>query len=577
MAIDKAKDYLRLILASGINNVTTTINLVDGAEAPDPATFGEYSLVIYKADDKSAMDYPNREQVRVIAKPSTHVLTVTRGYGGTVANYHNEAGKEYYLEQAFTASHLEQIRTDVSSGLSSQNWASPRAGLIFDGIDDFTTTPSNANLSFPDKVFTMQFEFTWKGKTSRQHFFDKGEEYQIFWHEGGSFVYRANSSQTDWNWLPVLGKKYFFEISANGNNISLLIDNKLILTKTLSYTYNLSNNRLQFGALGVANLLSADHYGTRFFNCILTDSERLHYWNQGKPMEAPILPQHRGGRQNLYVSNFASGLDGWNKNDNPATGVVTSLNNTGGKLTFECITAGNTAFSPDLRKPTPMKKGIKYQIKMKYNIISGNPIISYILNGSTTVLVDASLLGSNEFIYSLDTVQDFHSFFLYFDGRTLWSLDILSIEIKQLGCTYEVLGENMGRLGIIDTSGNGNNGNTSGSPVSLGAENRPDRWRDYRGQIVANTTLTNIALNGYETTKILLRNTTANPVVVNIGTSTGGNQLTPTAVTVPANDIVIITVNKFFSISEQQTLFIHSTNWNSASLGLFINQEKRLD
>jgi hypothetical protein len=269
------------------------------------------------------------------------------------------------------------------------------------------------------------------------------------------------------------------------------------------------------------------------------------------------------------VSNFASGLDGWNKVD--GGGGVSTFANTTTKITIASTIRANSNWFPEISKNLALKSNYKYNVRIKYNIISGTPIISRYNAGSSFPLLNIELAGKNEVSFDFQTTLQ--SLFMYFDGRTLWSLDILSIEVKQLGCTYEILPENMGRLGIIDTSGNASNGNTSGSPISLGAENRQQIYRDFKGSITGNTTLTNIVPRGYKVSDIAINNTTANTVVINLGTSSGGTQYI-NALSIPTGR-TYVTLNKY--VDAEQSLFISSSNWNSSSLNLTLYMEKIIE
>ena len=114
MAVDKGKNFTTVTLASGISNTDTNIALLTGhgARLENPATFGQYNLVLYdKTLGNSPMTDTNREVVRVTAL-SSDTITVIRAQEGTSAVNHNTSGHTYVLDWNITAILLDQIRLD---------------------------------------------------------------------------------------------------------------------------------------------------------------------------------------------------------------------------------------------------------------------------------------------------------------------------------------------------------------------------------------------------------------------------------------------------------------------------------
>ena len=91
MALDPVRNFARVTLLAGIDASATTITLIsgDGAKLPNPATEGQFNLVMYNyALYKDPVNDPNREIVRCTARTGD-VLTVTRAQEGTSATDHS--------------------------------------------------------------------------------------------------------------------------------------------------------------------------------------------------------------------------------------------------------------------------------------------------------------------------------------------------------------------------------------------------------------------------------------------------------------------------------------------------------
>ena len=91
--------------------------------------------------------------------------------------------------------------------------------------------------------------------------------------------------------------------------------------------------------------------------------------------------------------------------------------------------------------------------------------------------------------------------------------------------------------------------------------------------ITENKTLPGVVMAGTTATLIYFKNASANAVTVSLGTTLGGSELV-NAQEVAPGQIVTITYNNEFSSEADQDLFLHSANWNGATLTLKLNFEK---
>jgi len=385
---------------------------------------------------------------------------------------------------------------------SFDGWGNPKGGMSFDGINDYTTTPSNANLSL-DTDFTIERCVSFRSLinsslTTKWVVAGNQRTYLIdIYNSSLRFIVSEDgvtNKELAFNISSYSTNKmlYFLFVYKASQEMAIYINNVKVASSIESIPSSIY--------IGDANLiagyyadggrwLNGNDYMTRFFNCILTESERLHYFNNGKPFEAPILDWHLGGEQTILTS---------------------------GTLTI----------------------GKKYRI------------VNYISDDNFTNIGASSNATDIEFIATGTT-------------PTKWTN---SSQLKKLGCTYEILPENMGRLGVFDSQ-NGNHGTTLGSPVSLTAGQRANTYRDIKLTITGNTTLTNVIPKGYKLKDVIINNTTANAVTISLGTQSSGTEvINAQACGSGLSDGVL--VQKIYSLTADQTLFIHSAGWNSSSLNV---------
>jgi len=145
--------------------------------------------------------------------------------------------------------------------------------------------------------------------------------------------------------------------------------------------------------------------------------------------------------------------------------------------------------------------------------------------------------------------------------------------LHQIGCVAEYLPENAGRLGWIETQ-NGLHGQTSGSPIAITPEQKSFDYHDVKTFVTGNTTLTSVIPKGYMLKTIVIENTTANAFTLNVGSSTSGGTDVVNGAVISASGLTTITINKTFSMSADQTLYLQSANWNSSSSNIYLTMER---
>jgi hypothetical protein len=146
------------------------------------------------------------------------------------------------------------------------------------------------------------------------------------------------------------------------------------------------------------------------------------------------------------------------------------------------------------------------------------------------------------------------------------------------------------RLPVGDSNGNATNlTGTEGNLIGFKEDNKITQFEGIEAfnilretGITANKQLALIGIDGVASNikatfmidEILIINTTANSVTVNVGSSSGGTQVV-NALVVGANTTVVATLGtRYFSNTSGQNLFISSGSWNSANVTISVTVKK---
>lgn len=111
MALDAVKNFAKVTVSIGYDDVATSIVLTggDGAKLPAPATDGQFNLVWWNSTEYlDPSDDPKKEIVRCTVR-STDTLTVTRAQEDTSASTKNDAGDTYKMILSPTAKMIMDI------------------------------------------------------------------------------------------------------------------------------------------------------------------------------------------------------------------------------------------------------------------------------------------------------------------------------------------------------------------------------------------------------------------------------------------------------------------------------------
>lgn len=311
---------------------------------------------------------------------------------------------------------------------------------------------------------------------------------------------------------------------------------------------------------GINGTSPRTHFFVRLHNWAYTAAQVLASWSNGYPCAYRVpFPERNANNTSLVSgdnSTFASDTGFWTKGANWAIsgGVATATNANVTTLSAGILT---------LRK--------MYRIKFTISSYSGTGDCG-IPTGRFTdiIMIRGSSLrisgtGTIEFIgISAGTILDFY-------GRSTNVVSIDNVTCIPVGCCGEWLAENAGSNTWYDTM-NEVHLTTGGSPLT----SQRGIAKDYRDGITSrssNWAPTGIVPKGYLLKRIILRNTSENSMVINVGSSTSGGTDVVNASTVAGNSIVTIEINKLFSFSADQNLYFQSGAWQTLNIRLIMERQ----
>ena len=140
--------------------------------------------------------------------------------------------------------------------------------------------------------------------------------------------------------------------------------------------------------------------------------------------------------------------------------------------------------------------------------------------------------------------------------------------VVQIGCVLQLEQDAIGHNQWQDKSGNENHGTVSGAtPINL----NPNHIEKYRHTVAMtdDTAWADIIPAGYELEKIVFEESAGNAATLDFGTTSGASDIFKNKV-IAASTITTVVLNKAFSMSATQSLFLNDddagSSWNSGSL-----------
>jgi len=149
MPLDATANFVRGETDSSTDSIQTTVSLVDASILPDPATQGEYNVVIWDVTQYPRPDQdPNVEILRVTAIDTTaDDLTVTRGQEGTSGASHPLGSAVHLSPTAKMFGDIEAtfnaFYDDANDVLTSQVGTSTNRSDIFGDVADLNSVSTD--------------------------------------------------------------------------------------------------------------------------------------------------------------------------------------------------------------------------------------------------------------------------------------------------------------------------------------------------------------------------------------------------------------------------------------------------
>ncbi len=440
----------------------------------------------------------------------------------------------------------------------TDQWGNPSGGMKFDGVDDVVTVADNNNFDFHTGDGSVEVWVKFNSVATTQEVFSRNTD-----GNNGGYLQYANSGRIVFALYSVYGTNgYRVNLITNvtpvtgiWQHITVVFgqttsDSKIYLNgvpQTLSVnTVNVYDFALT-QALKIGNSASSYLNGTinslLFYNRALTQAEVTSKYNNGEPQDVAIdYADLNASQTELGSSPYFS--------DGTTLSAITSSGYThdypGDDLT------DNTAVHFLGSTTGTLGKDYLFSFDLTYN--SGSVTGTHDALGMSGASINLTS-GHNEFV---KTSNGINGLYLTIKSSTAVNFTISNFSVIQLGCVASYEPENAGRLGWIETQ-NGLHGSTSGSPISLSAEQRSLIYRDVKLS-VANTatTLTNIVPKGYRIDYI--RALGSNSLTgVKIGTSSGGEQIV-TSTTASTTASILTLAGNTYNETASTTLYAeHAT------------------
>lgn len=492
------------------------------------------------------------------------------------------------------------IQTQIDGKAGLTNWGTPQGGYKFDGVDDYVSVADNANLKFGTGDFSLSWYGTIpNGSTAINTFISKAyasSPYTGFslalWDGATSeqgkpvFVTNNNNKVRTVNTYND-GKKHFIVATRNSTTSKIYVDGILEATTTASpddIDYVIALTLSQGGTY----YHTGDTYLTRLYNRALTASEVTKLYNNGRPDLASLEYADLGASQTDALSGHNYDYDQayWDKGDGIA--ITTGQTDPDAGTNAELIThAGTDKYSfVRVNNLLSVSKYYKYEviakagtsdyisIALNYN---GGQLVTFRFSTHTFSNISSLIssysytdLGSGWYKIIVTGIVLTSTNYIGFSvtnasgveyGTDFGTLYVYSSNLYKIGCVAEYLPSNCGKIGWIETQ-NGLHGQTSGSPISLLAEQRPLIYRDVKLAIATGTPtlLTGLVPKGYAIKSIVAKGS-ASLTAIKIGTSSSGEQIvaSSTATTTGTMQVLASTANAGYNITADTNVYVEHT------------------
>ena len=284
-----------------------------------------------------------------------------------------------------------------------------------------------------------------------------------------------------------------------------------------------------------------------------------------------------GSQTPLYASNFSAGADSWTAANGTAAGNIDSIGGEDDWLRLTVDAVNTTHFLERAIAGLTLRKKVK--ISVKYFIPAGQTVVAGLrIRGIADNISGLAFQGTLDAVTTYTGIGEITGaetglrIYATTAGNALTLQDaggddviyVKVVIVNLAGATAALLPEGIQPTGQWLGDANNLHGTLPASGASI--LRRMDFGRYIHSTaITGDTTWTSVVPAGFELERIVFENSTANAVTINLGTSAAGTQVINGGA-IAASTFTTLLANKTFSRTANQTLYLSSADWNSASL-----------
>jgi len=460
----------------GLGNVDNT------SDADKPVSTAQQAALDLKADDADLTAHTGNTS-------NPHSVTAAQVGLGNVDNT-SDADKPVSTAQQ-TALDLKAdataLTTETNARVDADNRREFAGGVYL--VESTITSSLNYNLGI--NTFTILGYFSADYDSTNNGLFHKGVSTNglIELRQSSAsvlrFIWRKGSNNFHW------------EFNFNSDNTSKLLqitfdpkndsaptvyvngNTETISSVVGSYSYDSTYNDTNYDFVLGSRDANVDKFigsisDFAIFNTALTATQAAELYQQGLQPWLAANPEYRRG-QDVYASDFSAGTDGWSLLSGDETSTFTHSTN---KVVLEVTATGTNSNRPVINRSGIIENNQPYLISFSYNVISGTCIFNGYFDGGAVDTSHQETLSGNgvktfEFLRSSGPSQ----LAFYFDSSNLFNLEIIDIEITQLGSLATLPLKDDCRQ-LKDISGNRNDATASESGVTHLKQANQHSFRD---------------------------------------------------------------------------------------------------
>ena len=461
-------------------------------------------------------------------------------------------------------------------------WGEPSGGAILNGTTQNYIHVHNAALDFGTGNGSMEIYFKPDNITDANSFLINKETGGIGYgleQRTNDLWLRFDDNSTDATAIigtdVLLANTWYHAIVTlnRAGNATLYLNGVSRGTTAISSTTATVSNAGAYTIGSETGAIDKDYAGVisydKVYNYVLTQTEVSRRLNNGQP-HLYVEPYATKGASNTPIgsSSFAAGLDSWTKSsiDDTSTWAFDTDH-----ANLAVTSVGTNATRPYITKAGfisgVIQKNKQFRIEFDYSVNSGTCVVSGFntLGQALSAGWLTTLTGTGTYRSIAYQITDVAvtGLIIYFNGTSLFNLNITGIRAVPVGETFSIANTDWGASGAVCTIGGTKSiANATAYPIAVSGK------YDARKTIAANYEFTGTAKVGSILKYVKITNTIADPDTISLGTSALGTQVLNAQV-IGASSTVIANVDKWFSDSATQTLFLSGVNLAARLLGRF--------